>query len=247
MLLLCVLVFKYNNCFRLDMSGIVDVAKLARGTLLPPVESIEGQYNVNAVDRSLFVNQAIQTVCNIKNLLSTTVWPDQADSDSYLEIIPLLLLCGEHSIKADWNTDSLVDAVKDILTTVCHRLGVRDVAILFSLKKLASLVIKELLPKLGRDNFKQNPASIQSFLWVATHLKVIAILNSNGLFKFNLNFVCQHPDVDELVGAILPVTLRLVDDYEAENQRKGLVILSHILPETVSLTFFPDNASYYRI
>jgi len=187
------------------MTGLTSIALLARSTLSKPLE-IEEEIPESA-ERAFDKNAAI-LITSIESKLKSSIFTVENIS----LIVPVLLLCGENSAKGIWNEEAAVRASHNLLLTLCERLEIKHVSHLFTNEQLLSITITEIKPKLEKSCFKRNPATLQCFIWILENTK--------------------HPHVDEILTLVLPITLTLLDDFEASYQKKGLNAIQHILSET---------------
>lgn len=166
-------------------------------------------------------------------------------------IVPVLLLCGENSAKGIWNEEAAVRASHNLLLTLCERLEIKHVSHLFTNEQLLSITITEIKPKLEKSCFKRNPATLQCFIWILENTKVwLYYIFLKWDFVILSNHYFQHPHVDEILTLVLPITLTLLDDFEASYQKKGLNAIQHILSETVMAlcieVFFSIKYSFHH-
>ena len=131
-------------------------------------------------------------------------------------IVPLLLLCSEHSQASWWSSSKSIASAFAILSELKVKLKCHNVCDIFLLEKgnikaknILRYCLESLNEKLLPQEWKKYPAAQTSIVWI--------------LHQFTF------PKLGESLGEFLPFILRFIDDWEVQNRVKGLQCLDHVI------------------
>ncbi|XP_057368846.1 uncharacterized protein LOC130689925 [Daphnia carinata] len=187
-----------------------ELAEVAREAFLLPIQIINDRSFFEEGFQCQWATKVDSAVSDLKNRLPNCSFPSKDELiEKGKDVLQLLILCGEHNVCAEWNTQKLVENVKDLLELLLFKLDAGNICDILCCKGVAHTVLQQLKPKLGKNQIKAYPAAVNCFLWVITNTKL--------------------PAIDESVDFAIPVSLVLFDDWEPTYQQKGLDCISHIL------------------
>ncbi len=141
-----------------------------------------------------------------------------ASSESVREcIVPLLLLCGEHTQASHWSNSETIALSFSIISNIKK---------LFSEEALQGVLLRqhkhkdrvmmqwlceELLPKVAKDRFKKNPAACSCCVWLLHQL--------------------TFPNLSGFVHFFLPFSLCLLGDWVDEHKLLGIQCVQHLVEQ----------------
>ncbi|XP_063227664.1 TELO2-interacting protein 2-like isoform X1 [Bacillus rossius redtenbacheri] len=185
--------------------------------------------NIRPLEENDFKDFVSRVECNLRELISNlseliyllrdvsqhvTVFSNAGND----VVVPLILLCGEHRKPNSWNSENTVNNVNEILQLLCKLCSCKQLSdILLETstiggKKFGALLkpcLLSLRPKLLKDTWKTFPAAIACFQWILNEVKA--------------------PYLSDYFDIILPTALIIVDDFQTENQLRGILCLQHIV------------------
>ena len=160
---------------------LLDVGKLSKESLLPPIKFCDGSYTFHDQEKSIFLKHLSQTLRTLKTIFCKgqlplkEVWPQYKNEISFI-----LILCGENQVKSDWNTEEIVCDVRNLLDSFLVALCVSHLDELFlTTPDLATSIIDMIRNKLLSSCYMEYPATVECFHWVTLNNKV----NNSICFK----------------------------------------------------------------
>nr|CAH0101338.1 unnamed protein product [Daphnia galeata] len=192
------------------MCAMNEVSKIANSVLLLPIKIVNDRSCFEKGFQDEWSNKVANAVSDLTVLIRNCTFLEEEWAKNSQELLPLLILCGEHSVSSEWNSQKTVNNVKDLLQLLLSKLHFQTIQDIFALEGVACFALQQLKPKLGKNQIKQFPAAVNCFIWVITNTMLPAV-------------------IDESIDFAVPVSLVLFDDWEPEYQKKGLECLQHIL------------------
>ena len=232
---------KSSNCPCVMENKILeDAGKLSNGLLLKSMEFSDGKYSFCG-DKCYFFKEIDEAISTLMPKFSNSrlpideIWPQFRN-----DILPLLILLGEHSARAEWNSEHIFRKIKQFLDVILISFCVRDLQQLFSYQDIASSIIDRIQDKLKNSCIIQYPAAIECFYWVTTNTKVVnfiilLIINWTWIFIPQIYNCFQIPSVEDYAAIALPISLNLWHNYENSLKQKGIGCIHHILLQSVSI------------
>lgn len=186
---------------------------------LPAIEQSEeqllsGNEFANHKPKSLAALEDVSTYLKILTDSKDFV-PNSTNTKAVL--VPLLLLCGEHSESSDWSSPRHIALSFKILAMTKSFLkcsSIQAVLLLTSEDLSSGQILKwcleSLASKLSNPDWKRHPGSQTAFIWLLHHLTFPNLTSS-------------------VIAEILPTSLRFIDDWEIPNKLKGIRAIKHIV------------------
>lgn len=151
-----------------------ELAKIANEVFLLPIRITNDRSSFEEGFQCQWATKVDSAVSDLKKMITNHPFPSKEElMVKGRDILQLLILCGEHSICAEWNTQELVDNVKNLLDLVLSKLGTESICGVFSCGGVAYSVLQQLKPKLGKTKIKAHPAAVNCFVWVISNTMVL--------------------------------------------------------------------------
>ena len=208
-----------SDAFHQLLSRLLDAARVSR-------VSDDLERNSEALD-FLVNEECVQEVFKLLTLfhiyLLTANCP-LSDSDKlYFTSVCLILILEYADVKHPWSKPTLSCAAELLLAKLLQMHNVLNTCELLMVsspghKNVFQSMIEVLKPRLRKNHWKQNPASVVCFTAILTELK--------------------SPEVGNYLSDILPLLLNLIDDFEAKNKIVGLKCVQHLLSNTTKSELF---------
>lgn len=154
-----------------------EITRIATEALLPPVKVVGDRSCFSNNLRNEWSTKTNLAVGTLKKLISDCLFPSKEEwTTNNKDVFQLLILCGEHSIYSEWNTQELVNNVNELLDITLSKLGVQSIQDIFAVTSVTHSILQHLKPKLVKAEIKAYPAAVYCFVWVVTNTLVNKIM-----------------------------------------------------------------------
>jgi hypothetical protein len=154
------------------MCAMNKVSKIVTSVLLLPIKIVNDRSCFEKGFQDEWSNKVDSAVSDLTVLIRNCTFPEEEWTKNSQELLPLLILCGEHSVSSEWNSQKTVNNVKDLLQLLLSKLHFQTIQDIFALEGVAYFALQQLKPKLGKNQIKEFPAAVNCFIWVITNTMV---------------------------------------------------------------------------
>ncbi|XP_008561066.1 TELO2-interacting protein 2 [Microplitis demolitor] len=159
-----------------------------------------------------YLNEILIELNNLKNYNIDKKLLIIDNVDLRIILLKLVIIIGEESELNVWNNSITLELSNKLLIEVCWFFGVEKISDIFINNdfddRLRDIILL-LRPKLLKNTWKSNPASVTCYKWVLHQVEM------PGLLKY--------------LTEVLPTALIVYDDYVPENRITGLICIRKIL------------------